>query len=97
MRGSIACAPLEPRQFTTITEDFLRRAACRRTDGQQLSKQLKCSCHPYAAQKAWRVENSLLGARRMVVSLILVGTALLMAGFAAFALHRNELNFRAEI
>jgi hypothetical protein len=33
----------------------------------------------------------------MVVSLILVGTALLMAGFAAFALHRNELNFRAEI
>ena len=33
----------------------------------------------------------------MAVGLIMAGATLLMAGFVAFALHRNERNFKAEI
>jgi hypothetical protein len=33
----------------------------------------------------------------MAVGLIMAGAALLIAGLVAFALHRNEQNFRAEI
>jgi hypothetical protein len=33
----------------------------------------------------------------MAVGLIMAGAMLLIAGFIAFALHRNERNFKAEI